>query len=124
LYLQNDIFYNILGETTGLELCDEASLMPCIINLAKIKTQYEKIRSAMEQVQATGYGIVMPSINELRLEDPEIVKQGGRYGVRLRASAPSIHIVCIKKKLNLMCSREYAIKILKSISAKAYVRYS
>ncbi|MEF9976496.1 MAG: stage IV sporulation protein A, partial [Oscillospiraceae bacterium] len=67
--------------------------------LAKIKTQYEKIRSAMEQVQATGYGIVMPSINELRLEDPEIVKQGGRYGVRLRASAPSIHIVFIKKKL-------------------------
>ncbi|MEG2501044.1 MAG: stage IV sporulation protein A, partial [Oscillospiraceae bacterium] len=98
LNLQNDIFYKILGETTGLEICDEASLMPCIINLAKIKTQYEKIRSAMEQVQATGYGIVMPSINELRLEDPEIVKQGGRYGVRLRASAPSIHMVCIKKK--------------------------
>ncbi|MEG2021801.1 MAG: stage IV sporulation protein A, partial [Oscillospiraceae bacterium] len=56
LNLQNDIFYKILGETTGLEICDEASLMPCIINLAKIKTQYEKIRSAMEQVQATGYG--------------------------------------------------------------------
>ncbi|MEG0763701.1 MAG: stage IV sporulation protein A [Oscillospiraceae bacterium] len=93
LTLFDDIFYKILGETTGLEICDEASLMPCIINLAKIKVQYEKIRSAIEQVQATGYGIVMPSIDELKLEEPEIVKQGGRYGVRLKASAPSIHML-------------------------------
>lgn len=93
LVLQQDIFYKILGETTGLEICDEASLMPCVINLAKIKTRYEKIRSALEQVEATGYGIVMPTINELRLEEPEIVKQGGRYGVRLKASAPSIHMM-------------------------------
>ncbi|MEG1569351.1 MAG: stage IV sporulation protein A [Oscillospiraceae bacterium] len=114
LNLQNDIFYKILGETTGLEICDEASLMPCIINLAKIKTQYEKIRSAMEQVQATGYGIVMPSINELRLEDPEIVKQGGRYGVRLRASAPSIHIVCIKKKFQFKVQQGMCHQNIKS----------
>ena len=67
--------------------------MPCIINLAKIKTQYEKVKSALEQVQATGYGIVMPTIDELHLEEPEIVKQGGRYGVRLRASAPSVHLL-------------------------------
>ncbi|MBP8855191.1 MAG: stage IV sporulation protein A [Oscillospiraceae bacterium] len=93
LSLAGDIFYKILGETTGLEICDEASLMPCIINLAKIKTQYEKVKSALEQVQATGYGIVMPTIDELHLEEPEIVKQGGRYGVRLRASAPSVHLL-------------------------------
>lgn len=93
LVLHPDIFYKILGETTGLEICDEASLMPCIINLAKTKVKYEKMRSAIEQVQATGYGIVMPGINELRLEEPEIVKQGGRFGVRLKASAPSIHMM-------------------------------
>lgn len=93
LVLQPDIFYKILGETTGLEICDEASLMPCIINLAKTKVKYEKMRSAIEQVQATGYGIVMPGINELKLEEPEIVKQGGRFGVRLKASAPSIHMM-------------------------------
>ena len=93
LELKPDIFYQVLGETTGLEICDEASLMPCIISLSKAKREYEKIRSAIEQVEATGYGIVMPTINELRLEEPEIVRQGGRYGVRLRASAPSIHLL-------------------------------
>ena len=67
--------------------------MPCIIGLARAKREYEKIRSALEQVEATGYGIVMPTISELRLEEPEIVHQGGRYGVRLRASAPSIHLL-------------------------------
>lgn len=93
LALNPDIFYQVLGETTGLEICDEASLMPCIIQLAKAKKEYEKIRSALEQVEATGYGIVMPTIDELKLEEPEIMRQGGRYGVRLRASAPSIHMM-------------------------------
>ena len=89
--LKPEVFYKVLSEQTGLEIGDEAGLMPCIIELAKAKRAYEKIRSAMEQVEATGYGIVMPSIDELSLEQPEIVRQGGRYGVRLEASAPSIH---------------------------------
>ena len=93
LELAPDIFYKVLGETTGLEICDEASLMPCIISLAKAKKEYDKIKGALEQVEETGYGIVMPSIGELHLEEPEIVKQGGRYGVRLQASAPSIHLM-------------------------------
>ena len=57
------------------------------------KTQYEKIKSALDEVNATGYGIVMPGIDELTLEEPEIVHQGGRYGIRLRASAPSINMI-------------------------------
>lgn len=93
LTLDSDIFYKVLGEATGLDICDEASLMPCVIELAKIKKEHEKIRSALEQVEATGYGIVMPTINEMTLEEPEIVKQGGRYGVRLKASSPSIHMM-------------------------------
>lgn len=93
LALKNDIFYRVLGETTGLDICDEASLMPCVIQLARTRTTYEKVRSALEQVEATGYGIVMPSLDELMLEEPEIIRQGGRYGVRLRASAPSIHMM-------------------------------
>ena len=93
LTLNHDIFYQVLGETTGLEICDEASLMPCVIQLARIRTQYEKVRSALEQVEATGYGLVMPALSELTLEEPEIIRQGGRYGVRLRASAPSIHMM-------------------------------
>ena len=91
--LKPEVFYKVLSEQTGLEIGDEAGLMPCIIELAKAKRAYEKIRSAMEQVEATGYGIVMPSIDELSLEQPEIVRQGGRYGVRLEASAPSFHMM-------------------------------
>ena len=67
--------------------------MPCMIELAEIKRKYQKIEGALEEVAATGYGIVMPSLDELELEEPEIVKQGGRYGVRLKASAPSIHMM-------------------------------
>lgn len=93
LTLDGDMFYKVLGETTGLEICDEASLMPCIINLTRVKKQYEKVADALHQVDAAGYGIVMPGIDELSLEEPEIVKQGGRYGVRLKASAPSIYML-------------------------------
>ena len=91
--LKPEVFYKVLSEQTGLEIGAEAGLMPCIIELAKAKRAYEKIRSAMEQVEATGYGIVMPSIDELSLDPPAIVRQGGRYGVRLEASAPSIHMM-------------------------------
>lgn len=91
--VRNELFYRILGETTGLELKDEGDLMPCMIELAEIKRKYEKVKAALDDVQATGYGIVMPDIDELSLEEPEIVKQGGKYGVRLRAQAPSIHMM-------------------------------
>lgn len=91
--LNNELFYRILGEATGLELHSESDLMPCMIELAQIKDKYERVRSALEEVEATGYGIVLPTMDELRLEEPKIIKQGGKYGVRLRASAPSIHMM-------------------------------
>lgn len=91
--IKNELFYRILGEATGLELHDEGDLMPCMIELAAVKKKYEKVKAALDEVQATGYGIVMPGIDELSLEEPEIVKQGGKYGVRLRAQAPSIHMM-------------------------------
>ena len=72
--LKPEIFYQVLSEQTGLEIGDEAGLMPCILELAHAKREYEKVRSALEQVEATGYGIVMPSIGELQLEQPEIVR--------------------------------------------------
>lgn len=91
--IRSELFYRILGEATGLELHDEGDLMPCMVELAEIKKKYEKVKAALDEVQATGYGIVMPGIDELSLEEPEIVKQGGKYGVRLRAQAPSIHMM-------------------------------
>ncbi len=91
--LRGELFYKILGEATGLELADESDLMPCMIELADIKRRYERVKSALEEVRATGYGIVLPTMEELSLEEPQIIKQGGKYGVRLKASAPSIHMM-------------------------------
>ena len=92
-----DLFYQILEEETGIQISGESELLPTLIDLAKMQKEYGKIKSALDEVNATGYGIVMPVQEELKLEAPEIVRQGGKYGVRLRASAPSIHIECIKQ---------------------------
>ena len=91
--LNNDLFYRILGEATGLEMADEGDLMACMIELAAAKRRFERVRSALDEVEATGYGIVLPTMDELSLEEPEIIRQGGKYGVRLKASAPSIHMM-------------------------------
>ena len=72
---------------------DDGDLMELLSSLAHVKTEYDKVAGALEEVKSTGYGIVVPSTDELVLEEPEIVKQGGRYGVRLKASAPSIHMI-------------------------------
>ncbi len=93
IVLRGELFYKILGEETGLELNDESDLMPCMIELADIKRRYERVKGALEEVEATGYGIVLPTMDELSLDEPQIIKQGGKYGVRLRASAPSIHMM-------------------------------
>ncbi len=91
--MPSPLFYQILGETTGMDIPDEGALMARLREMAVIAKQYEKIRTALEQVEATGYGIVMPEMEEMALEEPEIINQSGRYGVRLRASAPSIHMM-------------------------------
>lgn len=91
--LKNELFYRILGETTGIEIASESDLLPLLKDLTVIRKKYEKIENALREVDATGYGIVMPTIDELTLEEPEIVRQGGKYGVKLKASAPSIHMM-------------------------------
>ncbi len=91
--LNNDLFYQILAETTGLDICSDGNLMTCLVELAEIKKKYDRVKYALEEVEQTGYGIVMPTIEELTLEEPEIVKQGSQYGVKLKASSPSIHMM-------------------------------
>ncbi len=91
--LEGTLFYKILGETTGIEIVNESDLLPVLMELNNIKKQYMKFKPALDEVEATGYGIVMPDIDELSLEEPEIIKQGGKYGVKLKASAPSIHMM-------------------------------
>ena len=91
--IKNSLFYKVLAETTGLVINDEQELMESIKELALMQKDYKKVKGALDEVEATGYGIIMPEIEDLKLEEPEIMKQGGRYGVRLRASAPSIHLM-------------------------------
>lgn len=93
LDLPRTLFYQLLGEHSGFEINDDGALFTLLSRLSKINQEYQKISSALEEVRETGYGIVMPTTEELSLEEPEIMKQGGRYGVRLRASAPSIHMM-------------------------------
>ena len=93
LTLDPALFYRILGEETGIEIRSENELFPVLLELSRIRREYERIRPALEEAEATGYGIIMPEAGELTLEEPEMIRQGGRYGVRLRASAPSLHIM-------------------------------
>ncbi len=88
-----ELFYKTLGEQSGFEVHDDGDLLPLLTKLARINAEYAKVENALNQVRETGYGIVMPTTEELTLEEPEIVKQGGRYGVKLQASAPSIHMM-------------------------------
>ncbi len=87
------IFYNILGEKSGFEIENERALLSIMTELADVKKKYDRVASAIDDVMNDGYGVVMPSIDELTLEEPEIVKQPGGYGVKLKASAPSIHMM-------------------------------
>jgi len=93
LKLSNGLFYKVLGNEVGLEIDGEQALFVIMKELTETKAKYEKIASALKEVDEKGYGIVIPDISELTLEEPEIVKQSGSYGVKLRASAPSIHMI-------------------------------
>lgn len=91
--IDKKLFYKILEETTGITIGGENELLNTLIELSQIKKEYMKFKDALDEVEATGYGIVLPTIDQLILEEPEIMRQGGKYGVRLRASAPSIHMM-------------------------------
>ncbi len=93
LTVPEGLFYRILKETSGFDIDGEDALMTLLSDMAVIKKEYDKISSALREVYQKGYGIVTPTIDELTLEEPEIVKQGNRFGVRLKASAPSIHMI-------------------------------
>ena len=93
LTFREGLFYELLREKTGFRIENDGQLLSVLTNLAKMKKEFDKISAALEEVKATGYGIVMPGAEEMRLELPELVKKGGAYGVKLRASAPSIHMM-------------------------------
>ena len=93
LELPRSLFYETMSQQTGFPIRNDGELLSLLRELAGVQAAYKKVAAAMEEVRATGYGIVIPDAGELELEEPEIIKQGGRYGVRLRAKAPSIHMI-------------------------------
>ena len=87
------LYYRIIGELTGIEIESERELISALRSLTEAKQAYDKYADAIRDLDATGYGIVLPDVDSLTLEEPEIVRQAGGYGVRLRASAPSVHMI-------------------------------
>jgi len=87
------LFYDILSARTGMEIRTDGQLMELLIQLSQIKQEYDKIADALSSVKATGYGVVMPTAQEMQLETPEIIRKGGAFGVKLKAGAPSIHMM-------------------------------
>ena len=91
--LLDNLFYKVLTEISGVNITNEGELFSSMIQFANTKKKYDKIAYALDEVNTKGYGIVTPSIDELILEEPEMVKQGSRFGVKLKATAPSLHII-------------------------------
>ena len=87
------LFYQILGEKSGFSITCDGDLMNLLAELASVKRSYDKIAAALEEVNATGYGVVMPTMEDMQLTPPEIVKKGSNYAVRMKAQAPSIHMI-------------------------------
>ena len=93
LKLCNGVFYDVVSEASGTEIKNDEMLLKYLTDVAQMKRQYDHIKNALESVRQTGYGIVSPTSDEMVLEEPKIIKQGGRYGIKLKANAPSIHMM-------------------------------
>ncbi|AKA69973.1 stage IV sporulation protein A [Clostridium scatologenes] len=90
---KEDLFYKILSEVCNSEIIGESDLLRAVQEMHEAKIEYDKVADALRDVRETGYGLVAPQLSEMKLEEPEIVKQGNRSGVKLKASAPSLHFI-------------------------------
>ena len=108
LNFSDELYYSVLSELTGFEISGESELIELLKDLSAMKAQYERVAEALSMTEEKGYGIVMPSKEELRLDAPEIIKQNGGYGVKLSASAESIHMIRanIKTEINPIVGTE------------------
>lgn len=89
----NGLFYKVLSDETGLDIDGEHKLIGIMKKLAEVKKEYDRVEYALHEVKVKGYGIVTPQMDEMTLDEPEIIRQGNRFGVKLRASAPSVHMI-------------------------------
>ena len=93
LELPRSLYYDTISEQSGFEIHDDGDLMTLLTHIKDIKADYDHVSEALRDVREKGYGVVMPLPDELKLEEPQIVRSGGRYSVRLKASGPSIHMM-------------------------------
>ena len=93
IVLPEALYYEILSNKAGMPIENDAQLLALLMELARVKQEYDKISDALSAVKATGYGVVMPTAGEMKLETPQIIRKGGAFGVKLKAGAPSIHMV-------------------------------
>lgn len=91
--MDEDCYYRMLSEYAGVDIEDDRQLIRMVSELSAKRSEYERVESAIEEVRAKGYGIVIPGKSDIRLDEPEVVKQGNKFGVRMRAFAPSIHMI-------------------------------
>lgn len=87
------LYYQTISQETGLSICNDGDLIAILASMAEMKQEYEGIREALDAVRENGYGVVYPMTAQMHLEEPQIVRQNGKYGVRLRANAPAIHMM-------------------------------
>lgn len=106
--VKNGLFYKTLGEISGFDIGGEEDMLPLLCRLAEVEKKYSKVEEALIEVNEKGYGIVMPEVSELRLDEPEIVRKQNGYGVKLSASAQSIHMIRanIETEINPMVGSE------------------
>ena len=90
--LPRSLYYDTICEQTGLSIRNDGDLISVLTDMSHVKNDYDRLRSALESVRSTGYGVVMPNAGEMTLEEPQIVRQGGKYTVKMKANAPVMHM--------------------------------
>lgn len=94
----NNLYNEVLNNIIGVNINTKADLLYLFQDFSEAKQEYDQIKNALKMVKQTGYGVASPTLADMKLDKPEIIKQGARYGVKLKAKAPSIHIMCTKRK--------------------------
>ena len=93
LQAPNSLYNQVLKDIIGVDISSKAELLMMFQDYNEAKQEYDQIKSALKMVKTTGYGVAHPTLNDMKLDTPEIIKQGGRYGIKLKAVAPSIHMI-------------------------------
>lgn len=115
---EDGVFYKVLSEICDLDVSSESDLLAIIKDLNFAKKEYDRVKDALNDVRETGYGLVAPQLTEMKFEEPEIVKQGNKFGVKLKASAPSLHFIKadIKTEISpIMGSEKESEELVKAI---------